>query len=360
MIILILVNMYSIEETIDRLNSLYLEDNIEDDYIDRIKKQQQLLLDIVANSMLDQSIDVGKINFIYDKAISSIDAYLKGDVSMAITHIASILEQKDNGKFVYLRHSTFFNRQEVIGYRTRKNETYDLFSKEEMMHIPNHKRYLINNQRYSLSGYPCLYFGASIYVCWEELYRPNIDKFNVTCIRNEELIQFADLTLPYFNADNFNKEYLYTSIFPWLCSFKARHKGSAFIEEYIIPQMLMSALMNFRKRGRGGINELMAFQGIMYTSTTYNTDKDLFKDIKLMTNYVVPILGDKINSCGLCEYVCDYFSLTQPTSLTNERVVAEQGGIIMYDGDKQYSKYEMTEFGQLEEKLKAREFQKIE
>ena len=79
-----------------------------------------------------------------------------------------------------------------------------------------------------------------------------------------------------------------------------------------------------------------------------------------MTNYVVPILGDKINSSGLCEYVCDYFSLTQPTSLTNERVVAEQGGIIMYDGDKQYSKYEMTEFGQLEEKLKAREFQKIE
>ena len=118
--------------------------------------------------------------------------------------------------------------------------------------------------------------------------------------------------------------------------------------------------MNFRKRGRGGINELMAFQGIMYTSTIYYTSKDLFKDEKLMTNYVVPILGNKINGYGLCEYVCSYFSLTQPTSLTNERVIAEQGGIIMYDGEREYSKYEMTEFGQLEEKLKGREFKKIE
>ena len=254
----------------------------------------------------------------------------------------------------------FLNICEVFGYRARKNESYDLFSREEMMHIPNHKRYLINNQRYSLSGYPCLYFGASIYVCWEELDRPNIDKLNVTCIRNERLIQFADLTLPYFNADNFNKEYLYTSIFPWLCSFKAKHKGSAFIEEYIIPQMLMSALMSFRERGRGGIYELMAFQGIMYTSTMYNTNKDLFKDRALMTNYVIPILGRDFTKDGLCKYVCDYFSLTKPTSLTNERVVAEQGGIIMYDGEREYSKYEMTEFGQLEEKLKNRDFQKIE
>lgn len=351
--------MLNTEETIDRLNHLYLEDNLEDDYIERINKQRDLLLEIVINSPLANSVDIGKINFIYDKAVLSIDAYLKGNVSMAIMHIASILDQKDNGKFVYLRHSAFFNSHEVIGYRARENKTYDLFSREEVMHIPNHKRYLINNQRYSLSGYPCLYFGASIYVCWEELDRPNIDKFNVTCIRNEGLIQFADLTLPYFNAENFNKEYLYTSIFPWLCSFKAKHKGSAFIEEYIIPQMLMSALMNFRKRGRGGINELMTFQGIMYTSTIYYTSKDLFKDEKLMTNYVVPILGNKINGYGLCEYVCSYFSLTQPTSLTNERVIAEQGGIIMYDGEREYSKYEMTEFGQLEEKLKGREFKKI-
>ena len=30
--------MLNTEETIDRLNHLYLEDNLEDDYIERIKK----------------------------------------------------------------------------------------------------------------------------------------------------------------------------------------------------------------------------------------------------------------------------------------------------------------------------------
>ena len=100
--------MHSIEETINRLNHLYLEDNLEDDYINRIRKQQRLLLDIVDNSPLANSVDMGKISFIYDKAVSSIDAYLKGDVRTAITQIESILNQKDNDKFVYLRHSAFF------------------------------------------------------------------------------------------------------------------------------------------------------------------------------------------------------------------------------------------------------------
>lgn len=350
--------MLANEETIDRLNHLYLEDKIENNYIDRIRNQQHILIDIINNSPLADSIDIEKINIVYNQVVLSVQAFYKGNVQESIIHLKKFLFQQEDKKWVYLRHKRI-NAQELVAYRGRKIETYDLFSRTEMMHIPNHKRYLIGNQRFSFSRYPCLYMGASIYSCWEELERPDIGKFNVVCLRNEKLIHFIDLTLPHFNANDLIQSNIYTSILPWLCSFRAKRKGYTFIEEYIIPQMLMSILISSRKRGIGPIFDIMAYQGIMYTSTIYNTSKDLFKDRKIMINYVVPILGDHINAEGLCEYVCDYFSLTEPTSLTNERVIAEQGGVTMYDENKKYSKYEITEFGQLEEKLKSRDFQRI-
>lgn len=352
--------MLNTEETIDRLNHLYLEDNLEDDYIERIKKQRDLLLEIVTSSQLVDSVDIDKINIAYNQVILSVQAFLKGNIQDSILQIKKfIFQEYITRKFVYIRHK-HINTHELVAYRARKCDTHNLFPCTEMMHIPNHKRHLVSNQRFSLSGYPCLYIGASIYGCWEELDRPDIEKFNIVCVRNEKLVNFVDLTLPYFNEKNLTPEHIYTSILPWLCSFRARYKGHSFIEEYAIPQILMSILISSHKRSRSVIQDIMAYQGLMYTSTIYNTSKDLFKDKKLMTNYVVPILGNKINDYGLCEYVCDYFSLTQPTSLTNERVIAEQGGIIMYDGERKYSKYEMTEFGQLEEKLKGRDFKKIE
>lgn len=352
--------MLSPEETIDKLNHLYLEDNLEDDYINRIKKQQKLLLEIVANSPLVDTTDVDKINTAYDQVVLSVQAFLKGNIQDSILQIKKfIFQEYIDRRYVYLRRKRI-NPHELMAYRARKCDTHDIFSRTEMMHIPNHKRHLVSNQRFSLSGYPCLYVGASIYACWEELDRPDIEKFNITCMRNEKLIHFVDLTLPHFNTKNINPEYIYASILPWLCSFRAKHKGYAFVEEYTIPQILMSILISSRKRSGSVIQDIMAYQGLMYTSTIYNTSKDLFKDKRLMTNYVIPILGNKINDYGLCEYVCDYFSLTEPTSLTNERVIAEQGGIIMYDGERRYSKYEMTEFGQLEGKLKGRDFKKIE
>lgn len=352
--------MLNTEETINRLNHLYLEDNFEDGYIERIKKQHHLLLEIVTSSQLIDSIDIDKIDFAYNQVILSVQAFLKGNIQDSILQIKKfIFQEYINRRYVYIRHQ-HINPHDLMAYRARKCDTHNLFPRTEMMHIPNHKRHLVSNQRFSLSGYPCLYLGASIYGCWEELDRPDIEKFNIACVRNEKLVNFVDLTLPYFNDKNLDSEHIYTSILPWLCSFRARYKGHTFIEEYTIPQILMSILISSHKRSCSVIQDIMAYQGLMYTSTIYNTSNDLFKDRKLMTNYVVPILGDKINDYGLCKYVCDYFSLTEPTSLTNERVVEDKEHIYAPYGDDDHTKYEVTEFGLLEKKLRKRDFQKIE
>lgn len=352
--------MLTIEEAIDKLNNLYLEDNIQDNYIDRIRSQQHRLLEIIADSQLIDSIDIEKINLVYNQVVLSVQAFMKGNIQDSILQIKKfIFHEYIDRRYVYLRRKRI-NPHELMAFRARKCDTHDLFSRTEMMHIPNHKRHLVSNQRFSLSGYPCLYIGASIYACWEELDRPDIEKFNITCICNEKLIHFVDLTLPHFNAKNFSSEYIYASILPWLCSFRAKHKGYAFVEEYTIPQMLMSILISSRKRSGSVIQDIMAYQGLMYTSTIYNTNKDLFNEQRLMTNYVVPILGDKINGYGLCEYICDYFSLTEPTSLTNERVIEDKEHVYVSYGDEDHTKYEVTEFGLLEKKLRKRYFQKIE
>ena len=76
--------MLTIEETIDRLNHLYLEDNLEDDYIDRIRNQQHLLLKIVANSPLSSSIDISIINTVYDQVVLSVQAFMRPTIRLAI------------------------------------------------------------------------------------------------------------------------------------------------------------------------------------------------------------------------------------------------------------------------------------
>lgn len=63
-------------------------------------------------------------------------------------------------------------------YRIRvkgDSEKYLEFKYSDMFHIPLNKKGIIRTQRYSSSGYPCLYVGESIYACWEEMHRSNFD-----------------------------------------------------------------------------------------------------------------------------------------------------------------------------------------
>ena len=63
-------------------------------------------------------------------------------------------------------------------YKCRENSKLFHFSKDEMFHIPYEKRNLVGNQRFSLSGLPCLYLGGSSYICWEELGRKDLSSTN--------------------------------------------------------------------------------------------------------------------------------------------------------------------------------------
>lgn len=69
-----------------------------------------------------------------------------------------------------------------------------------MYHIPFDKRYLIGNERYSLTGFPTFYLSSSIYSCWEECNRCNLDFSNVALFKNSDKLLFLDMLLPKPNS----------------------------------------------------------------------------------------------------------------------------------------------------------------
>lgn len=152
-------------------------------------------------------------------------------------------------------------------YRVRSSDLFSL-EKEKMSHIPFSKRAIIKNQRYSISGIPCLYLGHSIYGCWEEMHRPSLDsmcvsKFNLKSdIRLLNLSVTAQELLSQFaiNEDKYPYENNVIAFFnAWIlqsaCSTIIEEEGRTFYEEYIIPQLLMQCLKS------------QNLDGILYFST---------------------------------------------------------------------------------------------
>lgn len=92
-------------------------------------------------------------------------------------------------------------------YRMRifESQKHNL-SHKHMFHIPLDRRGIVKTQRYSAPGYPCLYLGASIYTCWEEMHRPNLNCCFVSHLRNIQEIKLLDLTRPEPWEDKVNTE----------------------------------------------------------------------------------------------------------------------------------------------------------
>ncbi|WP_072745203.1 hypothetical protein [Sporanaerobacter acetigenes] len=143
-------------------------------------------------------------------------------------------------------------------YRIRV-ENGEKYSRKDLFHIPMSKRELIRPYRYSIAGYPCLYLASYIELCWFECGMPqkfSFSKFRFNPIDRGtlKLIDFSiqplelisDVEIGYYNhadkkelIDNYLIKYLITYPLRAACSVKVNNKDNPFIEEYIIPQLLL-------------------------------------------------------------------------------------------------------------------------
>lgn len=186
-------------------------------------------------------------------------------------------------------------------YRMRQGKDNFLYSKDQMFHIPFQDRGNVSTKRFSIPGFPSLYLGKTVYVCWEELNRPDVNAFQVSRLKNLKVLKFIDLTPPDLNEVYNAKAFGYIMIWPLIaaCSIKVSQPSNYFKPEYIVPQLLLQWVRN-----RNDVD------GIRYSSTHIKSTS-----IKRMGEYYNMVFPVKENGRkGLCPELIKCFDISDPVS----------------------------------------------
>lgn len=175
-------------------------------------------------------------------------------------------------------------------YKCRENSRLYNFSKDEMFHIPYDKRNLVGNQRFSLSGLPCLYLGGSSYICWEELGRKDLSTCNYCGYALNEDVNMFDMLLP---TEITNPHQIRRAVLTLSCSLVA-NRDHLFKQEYILPQCIFHSLINRSYYSHS------QFCVRYYSSHLLNGDTDYFtidyanvNFLPRYVNYVFPAASSK-------------------------------------------------------------------
>lgn len=188
-----------------------------------------------------------------------------------------------------------------------------------MFHIPYDKRNKVGNQRYSVSGMPCLYLASSSYVCWEELGRVDFQSCNFSGYSNKSEVQVYDFTLPTVIISPSDIKRICVIL---ACSLSA-NREDIFKEEYILPQCFLQALI--LKHHYLHLDRRLFC--IRYVSThALNGDSDCFdidfsdeKWIERLYNYVFPAASP--DDSGYNRLLKELFVQTNTTSMFKETLL---------------------------------------
>lgn len=233
-------------------------------------------------------------------------------------------------------------------YRMRIKDDTE-FTIKDMFHVPFEKRGKVGNERYSVSGFPCLYMGSSFYVCWEEMGRPDLKDIvasSLLCTEND--IRLLDLRFPP-KIDDKNQLENFLVLLPIIvaCSIMVRKsdKDSKFKAEYILPQLILHSIIQ-------AIGNDYRYDGIIYTTTKSNR---FFEDPSLLENVVIPV--KKTDTKGQCPTLSKWFMITPPLYLEREMMKNPTDFTLTYT--ERYE-YEASIFGMAEAVIKKITPQRVE
>lgn len=269
-----------------------------------------------------------KISEFCDKIISSTEHYLNGHTVKAFEELAQGLALVE--EFLHIpKGNAFISPSTETLFRVR-NGNNRMFSKKEMFHIPFDKREIIKTQRYSIPGLPCLYLGNSIYVCWEELRRPDINQMQVSRFEiDKNELKFLDLSfLPAGFIQSYERlkeqtgdglsvfflNYIITWPLMASCSIVTSNDNGDFKPEHIIPQLLLQ-----------WVSTTHELDGIKYMSTRILPEDT--KGFGSHANYVLPV--KVVQKEGVCTNLAKKTKMTesiswQILSISNPTIVSQK------------------------------------
>lgn len=234
-------------------------------------------------------------------------------------------------------------------FRLRFNKSNQPFNQGEMFHIPFNKTHLVNNQRFSLSGYPCLYLGNSAYGCWEELERLDLERCNFSVFTTEREMNMFDLSLPIEikSLQDILRLPLIIS-----CAIKITYQEASFKPEYIIPQSVLQGVIRLNSKKVASTH----FDGIIYLSSKVG-ERVFFSDENLMFNYVFPIIDRSEKS--FCSVLKKMFTIS--TGVTYQELWLKYPHLVAAFDESAEIKvgtYDNSVFDKIEKYLKGKTVQK--
>ncbi len=214
--------------------------------------------------------------FSREKITEAFKSYYSGEFGKASECLFNIVDAlvKEYGceHLITDANALYVDDESKQWFRARKGNSYP-FGRDDMRHIPTDKRELIENNRYSANGIPCLYLANSILACWEELNRPSLDSFWVSRFWPSEGIRVLNLSMTGyeviyayqnirgvgFDTEKYSRlviEFFSTWVLQSACSVVVHSEANRpFKEEYLIPQLLMTNVKRLN------------VDGVMYSST---------------------------------------------------------------------------------------------
>lgn len=278
----------------DKNNIEFLE-NVFEDYQNNIRDN------------FSNDIDIESIKDLCSFIINSIKAYYNGTPSDAVEilkssmEISKIIYNLPQKKYVKTRDS------KVHFYRLRTSEESNPLKRKELFHIPFDLRNKISPQRFSIPGYPCLYLGTSVYICWEELNRPDFNRVQAARFENDKDFSVVNLCYTQYRniSDKVTDEEKKTLIMSYpiiaACSLKVptNKQNDPFKLEYIFPQILMQVLLNLKDK---------TTIGIVYSTTKFY--KEGSKNTGSFENIVIPTIPDERKKSKYCNKLKDIFLMT--------------------------------------------------
>lgn len=298
-----------------------LQDRL-DDFENRLDKYTQKGVGRVARALKKSLPQIQRNNKLILKCI---DEYLNGNSGKAY----DTFEKMMNYKIIKDAISQLSQELKQVCvkpnylYRVRVSES-PLTERRDMFHIPFDMRHLVGAQRYSIAGLPCLYLGTSIYVCWQEMGKPNLDslyissyqlsaanynhpKFLLNFAYSLEAMKKSDLELLFFDVESdepsLDQQIAHFVLWPLLmsCSYIKANEGANFNVEYVVPNMLLQWITT----------DAPNVDGIMYLSTK---TKQL-RESKVGINVVIPpALVESVEHESFCKSMVLDFELTKPIS----------------------------------------------
>jgi RES domain-containing protein len=258
-------------------------------------------------------------------------------------------------------------------YRIRADQYLDL-ARQDLFHVPFELRHRVTTQRFSIPGLPCLYLGSSLYVCWEELGRPELSHVQMSYFQFRKSHDVRLLTIGpsphYIRAEvarssaekgesphrSFISQLIAGLYACWplvlACCLKVQYPDAPFAPEYVIPQLVLQWVTSKDR-----------VDGIQYPSVQVDYSR---VETTVALNYVFPVKA-KRNRHGQCRKLKNRFVLTKPTSWTLAQATRSSSDFFILNRsgerfavvDGMASSYGESQFGLTEEILRKGTLERI-